>query len=90
MRLDETVVNFTTHRGPQIEGFRILKWGGRYQALGPAYFWLPTRGTTKGYELVKVAAPTRPPFQSYQKKKPQGVYAWGRVPVTEPKVQRLC
>lgn len=28
MRLDETVVNFTSHRGHQIPAFRILKWGG--------------------------------------------------------------
>ena len=67
MRLDETVVNFTSHRGHQIPAFRILRWGGRYQALGPA---IPVPLRWLGYELFKVAAPTRPPNKLYQKKPP--------------------
>ena len=62
MRLDETVVNFTSHRGHQIPAFRILKWGGAdTRPLARRTFGCIRGETTKGYELFSVAAPTRPP-----------------------------
>lgn len=70
MRLDETVVNFTSHRGHQIPAFRILRWGGRYQALGPAYLWLYTRGDNQRLRAIFGRCADPAPKQTVPKKTP--------------------